>query len=1355
MPSLFDEIDSAAKQSSGKSIFDEIDEAAPKQKAEGVELADKVAAVKPNLNKNWESDQASIIAHPIDALEKAALGLKVLFTKKSPWERYKESVDKGFETNLPEIHRYEGSGVAGGTAAGVENTVNQAAAGVVSPGGASSILNPLAVLYGAPRFAAGGIESLKGIGKDKSTQENVEGALGGILGVAGGVGAGIHGVKGIKGAIPSLAESGAKALVQPELNKVPKTAEPSIVTQIDSASTKQTPQQANAAANEIAVKQPAPIGDVAPPNPVDKINQGIREEADKVVPAATLDEVVPGAKVEPDVGPAQKELLSRSGGEKALKSIKDALDSDKGFVQVTVWPDGYRNKDGSRVETFDAIDPDNPQPGGNGSTNRALLTEIGQDIPKLPKDFPDGQYTLDEFKKLVKEHEKAHEPSEATKARSVEEKAPSVDPEKKAYLDELLATKEITPEEHAAQLAELGAKPEVKPLAEQIDAAAPPQEEIVPTTGRKFSIPKELAKSNPRYSYGPKQFTLSFGSELDKALYIIADGAKRSASDGKFVELVTDHTGMTEAEARAAGRKIRDQIKAKAKSARDGETLSVGSPERLKAADRAVVNEVLGNEKKPAPEVVAPKPEEPPIQPRPAEAPPLIQDEVIPRAAAKVLEKSEIDAIISGERSAFNQRTGGNFGGGSGNPPITSAGGPTPYKPGLTRAGKGFEMARVALGTISGNIRDANRRIHGVLRNYEEAKSKLGIMFQDASQPASRLARKILSKQENDMIGGLLMSGKIADAKNYVATHTPYGVEFAHAIDAVRSGLDSAHTMLNEARNGAANYIKDYFPRQLISYAELRKHFGKDEQGMFDAALKRAEAKKGSPLTVEEQNKAVANYIAESSGNAGKPGFLKERTIKEINSDLVKFYEPWDVALDNYFSKVARDVTNRAYFGKFEPAPGEIFHPENGHFGKVINEEIANGRLDAKAQSIVGDNLRDRLKMDHQVQGAWATAGHKIRAATSAAYLGQIGTAIGQFGDFFQAALHTNLGDALKGYIKRPVKIRDFNLHEGNPETAMFSRNKSATAKAINHVMKLTIGIWDQFNKGGQANAIVNYYGKVAQDVNSPKFHRLAKFYSEVFPEQWPKMLEEIQTKDFRDGKIKDLPNAQMFLFNEISRIQAINPSEMAQGYNAAHPFVKSAYSLKSYMIKQLDVMRERGYEEVKRGNVTGGLGYLAAYAAVVGAAQNFSVSWLRDKLLDRETDTSDYFVGGMLQLFGLSRYSIMQMRNGEFGSAIAESVAPSLTLGKEAVNDLALARDAMSGRRSASTGLKSVDGLKGFLEQSETVKRFPLVGSLFYSRVGKGKTREDKNRSDKAAGKEQPNTLSSIKEAFIPKDAP
>lgn len=108
---------------------------------------------------------------------------------------------------------------------------------------------------------------------------------------------------------------------------------------------------------------------------------------------------------------------------------------------------------------------------------------------------------------------------------------------------------------------------------EDVEVGRKPTEPAVVEAGgaQPFVLPKELAKASPRYSYQHKQFTLVFEDDLDRALYIVADGAKRSKSDDAFMALLKAHTGLGEDEIRRLGREVRNEIKGRAKTAETGE----------------------------------------------------------------------------------------------------------------------------------------------------------------------------------------------------------------------------------------------------------------------------------------------------------------------------------------------------------------------------------------------------------------------------------------------------------------------------------------------------------------------------------------------------------------------------------------------------------------------------------------------------------------------------------------------------------------------------------------------------------------------------------------------------------------
>lgn len=97
-----------------------------------------------------------------------------------------------------------------------------------------------------------------------------------------------------------------------------------------------------------------------------------------------------------------------------------------------------------------------------------------------------------------------------------------------------------------------------------------------------FKMPNHLAGAKPTYGYRDRQFDLSFDSDLDKALYILAQ-KKPSKADAQYLDSVLSQTRMSEEAAREKGQRIRDVIKGLAKDAKAGvKTLTIPKSETAK-----------------------------------------------------------------------------------------------------------------------------------------------------------------------------------------------------------------------------------------------------------------------------------------------------------------------------------------------------------------------------------------------------------------------------------------------------------------------------------------------------------------------------------------------------------------------------------------------------------------------------------------------------------------------------------------------------------------------------------------------------------------------------------------------------
>ncbi len=146
-----------------------------------------------------------------------------------------------------------------------------------------------------------------------------------------------------------------------------------------------------------------------------------------------------------------------------------------------------------------------------------------------------------------------------------------------------------------------------------------------------LTLPKDLAGAKPRYGYGPKQFDVTFNSDVDKAAYI-ASQPKPSARDADYVAWASDATGMSPAEVRAHGNVIRSTIKEQAVSklfsGKDSEISTIDIPTVWKPAQPMVSKRgpvIMGLVQKPDGSFISQ-----PVTPKPMAAPASIPAAMAP-----------------------------------------------------------------------------------------------------------------------------------------------------------------------------------------------------------------------------------------------------------------------------------------------------------------------------------------------------------------------------------------------------------------------------------------------------------------------------------------------------------------------------------------------------------------------------------------------------------------------------------------------------------------------------------------------------------------------------------------------------
>jgi hypothetical protein len=686
------------------------------------------------------------------------------------------------------------------------------------------------------------------------------------------------------------------------------------------------------------------------------------------------------------------------------------------------------------------------------------------------------------------------------------------------------------------------------------------------------------------------------------------------------------------------------------------------------------------------------------------------------------------------------------------------------------------------LGVIVSNIASRSPRAAGAINTYFYEKGKQQVaLWANGGEALNDFTKTKLLKEQSEDFWRLARNGDVEGAKAILRT-TEGGEEAVRNYDLV---LEQRRLIREEAKaNGIPmGDIGDALPSIVADVDGLLKYLGVEERGRYgkmleaarkakaDRVIKAAEETGVEPpdrstiaLNSDEEVLVMSNYLTGIRNTTGKPGFLKGRSIETVDKEMDQFYAPGSVALKRYYDRWVDYKLNKQLFGKVRPdlTPNE---PIGGNIAKILAEDMKTEGLDREGLERVQQAIRSLFHFDYKATNSLADKARKVQTF---AMLSDISTAVIQFADLFTMAYAYGGPKGVINAFKpgKRVTLRDINLLE-NPNADIDDITKGiqkpggkigkVVTAAYEFPLKYLLGAADKINKEGLLNAAKSDIANVVQNPETRKFRELDAYYSRMYPERWPAMLEDLRKPEFREGKLTD--NTAFFLRNELAKFQPIDLASRAEGYVAASPGVKLMYTLRSYAIKQLDIIRRDVYDNLKRANQTGEAKYaakaianMAAYTALVGAGQQLFRYGMDEALGRKIEDPKEYAIQGAMGIMLIPRYSIY--RFGEQGVFVAG--AEWLVPGSGILNDLQQDVKTMGkylGGQVDVRGFRTVPNISTLFKQSEAVKFVPGIGKELYWMAGKGAEKSAKAKQDEAMGKTKPSTLETIFRAFVPAD--
>jgi hypothetical protein len=422
---------------------------------------------------------------------------------------------------------------------------------------------------------------------------------------------------------------------------------------------------------------------------------------------------------------------------------------------------------------------------------------------------------------------------------------------------------------------------------------------------------------------------------------------------------------------------------------------------------------------------------------------------------------------------------------------------------------------------------------------------------------------------------------------------------------------------------------------------------------------------------------------------------MNHRTVEQIQKEAQKFYKPSDSSIIEYVGAMTRDIENRIFFGKQKNISSEelLDGTIGGIFADLKRRGLVKNEDIRKVNQVV--NARIHYNFSNPFVSTLRNVGYMATIANPL-------SAITQIGDLGFSAWKNGMY-ALPGTGVDPGVTRsDVHLDRASAEFEKAGHFQDVMNKAYK---------WSGFDKMdaiGKNNLIAGWMRKIGAQ-------SLAKFESEIVESGVANFIDDVAKvhNDIKNGRKTD--DVRFLAFQHLSNFQPISMSEMPMAY-LRNPNGRILYMLKSFTIKQIDIVRRETIQKIDRGDVAGGLFSLTTLAAAFTFA-GATADEIKDFILGREMKFRENVMNNFMKFMVLGRYHSENLRDPKNGVI------------KKLVYDMGMSFPTLDLiDRGYNTGADVLQGVqRGDQSIAETlgkgnlVEMIPVVGKLYYWREGAG----------------------------------
>ena len=452
--------------------------------------------------------------------------------------------------------------------------------------------------------------------------------------------------------------------------------------------------------------------------------------------------------------------------------------------------------------------------------------------------------------------------------------------------------------------------------------------------------------------------------------------------------------------------------------------------------------------------------------------------------------------------------------------------------------------------------------------------------------------------------------------------------------------------------------IENYFPRLVKDLEGLQKSLGVEQKGLISKAQAQyaAQRKVSVAMLTDEENAEIIDKLVRGYSFApknGKPGFVRNRKLV-LTDDQMKYYAKPEESLAIYLRRAVNDIEKRKFMG-IHGVKDEVTGLLNtdrsiGDYVKAAKEE---GRLSADDEVTMVEMLKSRFI------GGEQSAGSVNATIRDLGYMGTIAnpiSAVTQLGDLGTSGALNGLRNTLASFFKtKDVGLMDIYLDEISKELS--EAGLRGTSKMLHKLMeKSGFKALDRLGKETYINAAFKNAKKMVKTEKG-----LAKFKQKIgstYGDETKALIADLES-----GEITD--TVKYFLFNELADVQPVTLSEFPQAY-LNNPNHRILYMLKSFTIKQIDVVRRNVVQEYAKGNKGTAIKNAALLSAYLSTA-NTGTQYAKDLLLGRDVkaeDIPDRAMWNLLSVYGLNRYTTDRyISNGDWKGAVTNLITPATPL--------------------------------------------------------------------------------------------